>query len=124
MCRCCWCCRALARGKKVFLREALWTRFLPAYDQIEQWLRSGAIGRVHTIQSSFCFAADEDMTSRNLAPELAGGSQLDIGIYNLSVTRWVLQTALGQCPEPLDMQVRGVLAPTGVDQRVSATLGI
>lgn len=113
---------ALARSQNVFLMEALWTRFLPAYTQIAQWLRDGTIGRVRSIQSSFCFAATGGMDSRLYAPELAGGALLDIGIYNLSMTRWVLQTALGTCPELQSLQVNGVLAPTGVDQRLAASL--
>ncbi len=113
---------ALAQSHQVFLMEAMWTRFLPAYAQIAQWLRAGAIGRVRTIQSSFCFAATDGLDSRLYAPELAGGALLDIGIYNLSMTRWVLQTALGACPALQDLQVHGVLAPTGVDQRLAATL--
>ena len=113
---------ALAQSQNVFLMEALWTRFLPAYAQMAEWLRSGVIGRVRAIQSSFCFAAVDDMSSRLYAPELAGGALLDIGIYNLSVTRWVLQTALGTCPELQNLQVHGVLAPTGVDRRLATTL--
>jgi predicted dehydrogenase len=74
------------------------------------------------MQSSFCFPAPFDPASRLFNPALAGGALLDIGIYNLSVTRWVLQTALGACPEPLSIHATGVLAPTGVDQRVAATL--
>ena len=113
---------ALAQHNKVFLMEALWTRFLPAYTQIAQWLASGAIGRVRAIQSSFCFAATDGLESRLYAPELAGGALLDIGVYNLSMTRWVLKTALDACPELRDLQVHGVLAPTQVDQRLAATL--
>ena len=113
---------ALAQRQDVFLMEALWTRFLPAYAQMAEWLRSGAIGRVRSIQSSFCFAATGGPDSRLYAPELAGGALLDSGIYNLSVTRWVLQTALGTCPALRDLQVDGVLAPTQVDQRLAATL--
>ncbi len=113
---------ALAQSRRVFLMEAMWTRFLPAYAQIAQWLGSDAIGRVRTIQSSFCFAATDGLDSRLYAPELAGGALLDIGIYNLSMTRWVLHTALGACPALRDLQVHGLLAPTGVDQRLAATL--
>jgi hypothetical protein len=38
------------------------------------------------------------------------------------MTRWVIQQAMGHCPEPLSLRARGALAPTGVDQQVSATL--
>ena len=113
---------ALSRQRGVFLMEALWTRFLPAYAQVRQWLHGGAIGAVQGLQSAFCFAAPYDPSSRMFDPALAGGTLLDIGIYNLAVTRWVLETAPGNCPEPLSLQASGVLAPSGVDQRVAATL--
>jgi predicted dehydrogenase len=113
----------LAREQGVFLMEALWTRFLPAYDLAGQWLRDGAIGELRAMQSSFCFASAYDPQHRNWNPALAGGSLWDIGIYNLAVTRWVLQQMNGGvCPEPLSMDVQAQLAPTGVDASVTATL--
>jgi predicted dehydrogenase len=111
---------ALAQTRQVFLMEALWTRLLPVYAGVRRWLDSGAIGPVRAIQSSFCFAAPYDPASRLFDPALAGGALLDIGIYNLALTRWVLETAPGLCPEPTDVQVSGVLARSGVDQRVAA----
>lgn len=113
---------ALARERGVFLMEALWTRFLPAYDQLARWLRDGAIGELRGIQSSFCFPAPYDPASRLFAPELAGGALLDIGIYNLAATRFVLEHALGACPEPGLIEAQGWLAPTGVDRQVAGTL--
>ena len=121
---------ALAQSQGVFLMEALWSRFLPVYDVVGGWLQSGAIGEVHAVQSSFCFSADYDPHSRLFDPQLAGGSLLDIGIYNLALSRWVLQHSPGPdrlhgpdyCPEPLHIQTHAVLAPTGVDQRISASL--
>jgi len=112
----------LARERQVFMMEAVWTRFLPIYAVVAEWLRNKAIGELHSMQSSFCFPAPFDPASRLFNPALAGGALLDIGIYNLTVTRWVLQTALGACPEPLSIHATGVLAPTGVDQQVTATL--
>jgi predicted dehydrogenase len=112
----------LARQRGVFLMEAVWTRFLPVYELVAGWLREQAIGPLRGIQSSFCFPAAYEPGSRLYNPALAGGALLDIGIYNLTATRWVLQQALGACPEPLAIEARGLLAPTGVDQRVNATL--
>lgn len=114
---------ALSQARKVFLMEGLWTRLLPVYAGVRRWLDSGAIGAVRCIQSSFCFAAPYDPHSRLFDPALAGGALLDIGIYNLALTRWVLEPTPGACPEPATWHVDGVLAPTGVDQRVAATLG-
>ena len=113
---------ALSRTHGAFLMEALWTRFLPLYAHIERWLAEGAIGEVRGLQSSFCFNAPFDATSRLFDPALAGGALLDLGVYNLSMTQWVLRQALGSCPEPVLIDARALLAPTGVDQRVAATL--
>lgn len=106
----------------VFLMEALWSRFLPVYDQVAQWLRSGSIGAVRTVQSSFCFNMPFDAQHRAFNPKLAGGAMLDIGIYNLALTRFVLESSLGACPEPERIVASGTLAPTGVDQRVGGML--
>ncbi|MBA4175780.1 MAG: gfo/Idh/MocA family oxidoreductase [Leptothrix sp. (in: Bacteria)] len=113
---------ALSQRCGVFLMEALWTRFLPAYAQARRWLQAGAIGRVQAVQSSFCFAAPFDPRSRLFDAAQAGGALLDIGIYNVAMTRWALEAAWGACPAPLRVQAEGLLAPTGVDQRVAATL--
>jgi len=112
----------LARECSVFLMEAVWTRFLPVYAMVGAWLRDGAIGPLRGLQSSFCFASPYEPASRLYDPALAGGALLDVGVYNLTMTRWVLQQALGACPEPVALQAAGRLAPTGVDQRVWATL--
>jgi predicted dehydrogenase len=113
---------ALARERRVFLMEAVWTRFLPVYARVRDWLEGGAIGKVQAIQSSFCFHAPYDPRSRLFSAELAGGSLLDIGIYNVAATRWALESALGACPDPTSLHVEGTRAPTGVDQRAAATL--
>jgi predicted dehydrogenase len=113
---------ALSQSQGVFLMEALWTRFLPVYGTVQQWLQQGAIGTLRSVHSSFCFHAPYDPENRVFNPALAGGALLDIGIYNLSLLRWVLQATRGHCPEPQRWQLQGLLAPTGVDRRVAALL--
>jgi predicted dehydrogenase len=114
---------ALAQTRGVFLMEALWSRFLPAYAQAGAWLRAGAIGQLQGMQSSFCFPAPYDPNSRLFNPALAGGGLLDLGIYNLAMSRWAVEAATGApCPAPLGIQAQGTLAPTGVDQRVAGTI--
>jgi predicted dehydrogenase len=112
----------LAAAQRVFMMEALWSRFLPVFDQVGQWLRDGAIGPVRSVQSSFCFNMPYDPAHRAFNPALAGGAMLDIGIYNLALTRFVLENACGQCPEPLRIVATGTLAPTGVDLRVGGLM--
>ena len=109
----------LARQRGVLLMEALWTRFLPVYAQVARWLDEGAIGAVRGMQSSFSFRVPFDPAHRLFDPALAGGALLDLGVYNLSMTQWLIGRSLGQaCPEPEAMHVHGGLAPTGVDARV------
>lgn len=109
----------MARAKGVLLMEALWTRFLPAYAQVGRWLDEGAIGAVRGLQSSFSFRVPFDPASRMYDPALAGGALLDLGVYNLSMTQWLIGRSLGgSCPEPEALHVQGGLAPTGVDARV------
>ncbi len=113
----------LARERGVFLMEALWTRFLPAYELAGAWLRDGLIGELRSLSSSFCFSTPFDPASRLWDPALAGGALLDLGIYNLAVTRWALQqTHGGVCPELNGMEVHAAIAPSGVDASVEATL--
>jgi len=112
----------LSRQRGVFLMEALWTRFLPIYATVRDWLASNAIGELRGLQSSFCFNAPFNPGSRLFDPAQAGGSLLDLGIYNLAMTQWVLQAAHGACPEPVSINATGLIGPTGVDHRVAASL--
>jgi predicted dehydrogenase len=107
---------ALAQARGVFLMEALWSRCLPSWQQARAWLAADAIGAPQAVQSSFCFNVPFDAHSRLFDPALAGGALLDIGVYNLSASQWLIQR------EPLAFHVQGVKASTGVEQRVAATL--
>jgi len=113
---------SLAQTHGVFLMEALWTRFLPVYAVVGEWLSAQTIGAIRGLQSSFCFNIPFDPSTRHFDPAQAGGSLLDIGIYNLSVTQWAFRASLGHCPNLDGLDVTGIVGPTGVDHRVAATL--
>jgi predicted dehydrogenase len=106
----------LARAKKVFLMEALWTRYLPIYGHVRDWLDSGLIGDVELIQSSFGFAMNRDPEDRLLNHELAGGALLDLGVYNIAMSQWV------QGREPVEVSAQGRIGETNVDELTSASL--
>jgi predicted dehydrogenase len=114
----------LARQQGLLLMEAVWTRCLPALQALRERLQQAEIGALRSMQSSFCFAVPHDPASRLFDPAQAGGALLDIGIYNLSVTRWVLHS-VGDLsvddPGP-DFDVHGRVGTTGVDERVHAQL--
>lgn len=107
----------LAAARRVFLMEAVWTRFLPIYDQVRAWLDAGAIGPVHAMQSSFVIDRPFQPGNRRYTAALGGGALLDIGIYNITVSRmvlpgvavqgWDLRARLGG--EHIDVQLTGTL---------------
>lgn len=105
-----------ARSSDIFLMEAFWSRFLPIYDQVRTWLDAGRIGDIQTIHTDHCFKAPSDPTDRWFSPELAGGALLDLGVYNINLTNFVL----GE--RPIDVSASGVMAETGVDMSVGASL--
>jgi predicted dehydrogenase len=73
---------ATAQKNKVFLMEALWSRFNPSIMKVKQLIEDGEIGPLAYLHADFAFyALDRDLKGRVLNPELAGGSLLDIGIY-------------------------------------------
>jgi predicted dehydrogenase len=114
----------LSQSRRVFLMEALWTRFLPALQQAQLLLQDGAIGQVQRLQSSFGFALPYEPGARHFAAELGGGTLLDIGIYNLSLSQWVLALIDdhgGDHAAPT-FDVSGRLAPTGVEQQARVHL--
>ncbi|MEJ1222077.1 Gfo/Idh/MocA family protein [Sediminicola sp. 1XM1-17] len=71
-----------AHKNKVFLMEALWTRFNPSIRKIKEMVDAKKIGDISYLQADFAFyALDREEEGRLLNPALAGGSLLDIGIY-------------------------------------------
>jgi predicted dehydrogenase len=99
-----------ARAKKTFLMEALWTRCLPIYDQVRQWLNEGTIGDIKLLVSTFGINIPKGPTDRWLNPELAGGTLLDMGVYPISVSQWVMQE------DPESFSAKAYLGSTGVDE--------
>ncbi len=105
----------LAREKKLFLMEALWTRYHPAIAKVLEIVNAGAIGEIVHIVADFGFKAEYDVQKRLFNPELAGGSLLDIGIYPLFISKLLLGN-------PTQVKAVGVLTPTGVDMNCSMAL--
>jgi predicted dehydrogenase len=71
---------AKATEKKVFLMEALWSRFLPSMIQLKEQAERGVIKQTRLLQCNFGFISPFDPAKRIYAPELGGGSIADIGI--------------------------------------------
>lgn len=74
----------LAEEHKVFLMEAMWTKFLPTTKKVKQWLSKDKIGKIQKLQISFGFHREFNKTSRLFNVETGGGALLDVGIYPIT----------------------------------------
>ncbi|MBN1937675.1 MAG: Gfo/Idh/MocA family oxidoreductase [Anaerolineae bacterium] len=104
-----------ARGKGVFLMEAMWTRFLPVIVQVQQWLTEGRIGEVRMLNVDFGFRSGWDPEGRLLNPALAGGALLDVGVYVTAFASMVFGA-------PESVRASAHLGETGVDEQTAMVL--
>ncbi|MGN0972798.1 MAG: Gfo/Idh/MocA family protein [Aristaeellaceae bacterium] len=100
---------AAAAREKVFVMEAMWSRYLPAVQRVRQWVAEGAIGQVEMCQFSIGFAAPEDPDNRYFSPQLGGGAARDITVYAYELTTWILGQGIRS------MSVSATWGETGVD---------
>ncbi|XP_063585950.1 trans-1,2-dihydrobenzene-1,2-diol dehydrogenase-like [Penaeus indicus] len=106
---------ALARQKKVFLMEAVWSRFFPVYKEMMKRINAGEIGEVVQV---FCsFGQPLENIQRSVKKELGGGSTLDLGVYCVQFASLVMG---GERPEKV--VAAGHLNEEGVDATTSATI--
>lgn len=103
-----------ARAKGVTLMEAMWTRFLPRTDIVRQLLEDGTLGELQTVIGDHGQPIFD--VPRMQSPELAGGALLDLGIYPVSYTHFVLG-------RPSVVVARGELTDTRVDRQISVLMG-
>lgn len=103
---------AYAESEGVFLMEGMKTGFLPAIVKAKEWVDEGRIGRAKLGYADFCFTGSQDPSDRLLNPDLGGGAVLDVGIYPLHLTRFLLG-------EVETIEATGELASTGVEQSVA-----
>lgn len=97
-----------AKKNKVFLMEALWTRFIPSYQKAKTLIEEGAIGEVKYIYADFGFKGTFDPQSRLYNKKLGGGSILDVGIYPVFLTTNLLG-------KPNKIQATAKLSEQGID---------
>ncbi len=70
------------------LMEAFMYRFHPQWQRAKQLVNNGEIGDLRTIQSFFSFFDENPKNIVNIK-EFGGGSLLDIGCYNISLSRLI-----------------------------------
>lgn len=105
---------SLARQKRLYVAEAIWTRYLPSRHMIDEIINSGAIGQPHMLTANLSYVLSHK--DRMNKPELGGGALLDLGVYVLNFAAMVLGK------DVTDIQTAVQMMDTGVDMLESITL--
>jgi dihydrodiol dehydrogenase / D-xylose 1-dehydrogenase (NADP) len=74
-----------AEKNGLFLMEGMWMYFFPAIEKVKELIKENAIGKIHLLDSKFCFKVNYDPKHRLFNPDLGGGTLLDIGVYNIAL---------------------------------------
>ncbi|MBA3868021.1 MAG: Gfo/Idh/MocA family oxidoreductase [Anaerolineae bacterium] len=106
----------LARSKKVFLMEAMWSRFLPTIVRARELIASGAIGEVRMLNADFGFRTNVNPKGRLFDLSLGGGALLDVGIYPLSLASMLFGA-------PKTIASTASIGETGADEQSAYLLG-
>ncbi|MET8978923.1 Gfo/Idh/MocA family oxidoreductase [Streptomyces sp. NPDC004539] len=105
---------AVARERGLFLMEAMWSRFLPAYVKLRELIAENAIGTVLSVDADFGFPFPPG--GRLFDPALGGGSLLDLGVYPVSLASMLLG-------EPARVTATGLIGTAGVDDQIAVLSG-
>lgn len=97
----------LAQKEKVFVAEAIWTRYMPGLQMIRDMIAEGRIGEVDSVEADFSVPLSH--VKRMYDPALAGGALLDLGVYTLTFASMFLGDDI------VSMRSRCLKYATGVD---------
>jgi predicted dehydrogenase len=100
----------------VLLMEAFMYRLHPLWRRAHEFVSSGAIGELETIQAFFSYRNVDPENIRNIT-DYGGGALMDIGCYPINVARWFF----GGEPDRVSAHVRRD-ATFGTDVLTSAIL--
>jgi dihydrodiol dehydrogenase / D-xylose 1-dehydrogenase (NADP) len=106
-----------AKKARLFLMEAMWTRFLPAIVKVRDLLKKEVIGEIRQVKADFGFRCAWEPKNRLLNLRMGGGALLDVGIYPISLASMIFGV------QPDKIQSIAHLGDTGVDEQFMAVLG-
>lgn len=90
---------ALAHRQRVFVAEAIWTRYQPAVDMVRRIVAEGRIGQPRLVTATLGYSMGNK--ERIMRPDLCGGALLDLGVYALNFVRMFCDADIvsidGQC---------------------------
>lgn len=97
----------IAHEQKVFLAEAIWTRYQPAVGIIRDLISSGRIGTPRLVTATLGYSMGDK--PRIMRADLCGGALLDLGVYALNFVRMFFPASI----EKIESQC--VKSNTGMD---------
>ena len=107
----------VAKENKVFLMEAMWTRYFPLVRKVKEWVEEGLIGNLKMLKGDFGFACTRGYGDIRFSKDLAGGSLMDVGIYPISFASMIYKQ------QPKDIKSMAHIGQTGVDEQASMIFG-
>ena len=103
----------LARERKVFLAEAIWTRYQPVVKMMRD-LISSRIGTPRLVTATLGYSMGDK--PRIMRPDLCGGALLDLGVYALNFVRMFFDADI------VSITSQCVKSQTGMDLTNAMTL--
>ena len=97
----------LAHERRVFLAEAIWTRYQPVVKMVRDLMAEGRIGTPRLLTATLGYSMGEK--PRIMRPDLCGGALLDLGVYALNFVRMFFSADI------VSMESQCVKSKTGMD---------
>ena len=105
---------AIAHERRVFLAEAIWTRYQPAVKIVRNMISSGRIGTPRLVTATLGYSMGDK--PRIMRPDLCGGALLDLGVYVLNFARMFFPANI------ISIESQCVKSQTGMDLTNAITL--
>lgn len=105
----------LARARKLFLMEAIWSRCFPAYKELRKQLNAGCIGDVKQVNVGF--GCPLETVHRFMQRGPGGGTLYDLLIYTLQFQQFVFDRS-----RPSRVLAIGHLCDQGTDTSINAVI--
>ena len=104
----------LAHERRVFLAEAIWTRYQPVVKIVRDLINSGRIGIPRLVTPKMGYSMGQK--PRIMRPDLCGGALLDLGVYALNFVRMFFPANI------INIDSQCVKSQTGMDLTNAITL--
>jgi len=105
---------AFANRQKLFLMEAIKSRFYPSYQYLRDQIDNGMLGEIQEVYITM--GSPIAHVERMAKNELGGGTVLDLGVYTIQLCQWIFKQP------PKSIEATGTLNSDGVDIAVKTTL--